>query len=33
MTGLGGSPGVCMAFIDVVEWNDAGNDVFAWKFG
>jgi membrane protease subunit (stomatin/prohibitin family) len=22
-----------MAFIDVVEWNDATNDVFAWKFG
>ncbi|MDR2793996.1 MAG: SPFH domain-containing protein [Treponema sp.] len=22
-----------MAFIDVVEWNDAANDVFAWKFG
>ncbi|MDR2095340.1 MAG: SPFH domain-containing protein [Treponema sp.] len=22
-----------MAFIDVVEWNDARNDVFAWKFG
>jgi membrane protease subunit (stomatin/prohibitin family) len=22
-----------MAFIDVVEWNDAKNDVFAWKFG
>jgi membrane protease subunit (stomatin/prohibitin family) len=22
-----------MAFIDVVEWNDASNDVFAWKFG
>jgi membrane protease subunit (stomatin/prohibitin family) len=21
-----------MAFIDVVEWNDAANDVFAWKF-
>jgi membrane protease subunit (stomatin/prohibitin family) len=22
-----------MALIDVVEWNDAQNDVFAWKFG
>jgi membrane protease subunit (stomatin/prohibitin family) len=22
-----------MAFIDFVEWNDAKNDVFAWKFG
>jgi membrane protease subunit (stomatin/prohibitin family) len=22
-----------MALIDVVEWNDARNDVFAWKFG
>jgi membrane protease subunit (stomatin/prohibitin family) len=22
-----------MAFIDMVEWNDAANDVFAWKFG
>jgi membrane protease subunit (stomatin/prohibitin family) len=22
-----------MAFIDVVEWDDAANDVFAWKFG
>ncbi|MDR1221115.1 MAG: SPFH domain-containing protein [Treponema sp.] len=22
-----------MAFIDVVEWNDATNDIFAWKFG
>jgi membrane protease subunit (stomatin/prohibitin family) len=22
-----------MAFIDFVEWNDATNDVFAWKFG
>jgi len=22
-----------MAFIDVVEWNDAANDVFAWKYG
>jgi membrane protease subunit (stomatin/prohibitin family) len=22
-----------MAIIDVVEWNDAANDVFAWKFG
>jgi membrane protease subunit (stomatin/prohibitin family) len=22
-----------MAFIDVVEWNDAKNDIFAWKFG
>ncbi|MDR1399580.1 MAG: SPFH domain-containing protein [Treponema sp.] len=22
-----------MAFIDVVEWDDATNDVFAWKFG
>jgi membrane protease subunit (stomatin/prohibitin family) len=22
-----------MAFIDFVEWNDAENDVFAWKFG
>ncbi|MDR0644164.1 MAG: SPFH domain-containing protein [Treponema sp.] len=22
-----------MAFIDVVEWNDATNDVFVWKFG
>jgi membrane protease subunit (stomatin/prohibitin family) len=22
-----------MAFIDVVEWKDAKNDVFAWKFG
>ena len=21
-----------MAFIDIVEWNDAANDVFAWKF-
>jgi membrane protease subunit (stomatin/prohibitin family) len=22
-----------MAFIDVVEWNDATNDIFAWKYG
>ena len=22
-----------MAFIDFVEWNDAPNDVFAWKYG
>ena len=22
-----------MAFIDLVEWNDAANDVFAWKYG
>lgn len=22
-----------MAFIDVVEWSDATNDIFAWKFG
>jgi membrane protease subunit (stomatin/prohibitin family) len=22
-----------MAFIDFVEWNDARNDIFAWKFG
>jgi len=22
-----------MAFIDLVEWNDARNDIFAWKFG
>jgi membrane protease subunit (stomatin/prohibitin family) len=22
-----------MAFIDLVEWNDAENDVFAWKYG
>jgi membrane protease subunit (stomatin/prohibitin family) len=22
-----------MAFIDMVEWNDATNDVFAWKYG
>jgi membrane protease subunit (stomatin/prohibitin family) len=22
-----------MAFIDLVEWNDAPNDVFAWKYG
>jgi len=22
-----------MAFIDLVEWNDAANDIFAWKFG
>ena len=22
-----------MAFIDFVEWNDAANDVFAWKYG
>lgn len=22
-----------MAFIDLVEWNDATNDVFAWKYG